>query len=137
MWTGNPVPNDYSDTNPRNNSTNNPNGKDASSFNNNLSDGGGNYDTNMVSRVVQLSIDWENHLVKDYRVYEIPKMYSRTRGSVQMFDEGVMLISYADQSIVGLYDFNDSQTVVEGKLYKNGKELFKATISTYRANAYK
>ena len=54
-----------------------------------------------------------------------------------MFDEGVLLISYADQSFIGLYDFNDESTVVRGKLLKNGKELFSAHKSTYRVHGYK
>lgn len=140
MWTGNVQAGNYIDVNPRNNYSNNPNGGSESAFLENKSDAGGAYDTHMISRVVQLSIDWENHLIKDYRVYEIPKQYSYTRSGAQMFDEGVLFISWADQRICGLYDFNDEQTEVENHVYKNGKELFKATVNAtgfYRVHGYK
>jgi len=135
MWTGEEATSNYNDQNPRNNYINNPNGNDDHSFMDSKSDGGA-YDERMVSRIVQLSIDWDNHLIKDYKVYEVEKKYSFTRSSVQMFDEGVLLISYADQSFIGLYDFNDESTVVRGKLLKNGKEL-SAHKSTYRVHGYK
>lgn len=140
MWTGNVQTGNYIDVNPRNNYSNNPNGGSEGAFLENKSDAGGAYDTHMISRVVQLSIDWENHLIKDYRVYIIPKQYSYTRSGAQMFDEGVLFISWADQRICGLYDFNDEQTEVENHVYKNGKELFKATINAtgfYRVHGYK
>lgn len=140
MWTGNAQTVNYIDINPRNNHSNNPTGGSEGSFLNSKSDNGGAYDTHMLSRVVQLSIDWDNHLIKDYRVYIIPKQYSYTRSGAQMFDEGVLFISWADQKICGLYDFNDEQAEVEGHLYKNGKELFKATINAtgfYRVHGYK
>ena len=54
-----------------------------------------------------------------------------------MFNEGILLISWADQGFVGLYDFNNETTITEGKLLKNGKELFSAQISSYRAHGYK
>ena len=140
MWTGNVQTVNYIDINQRNNYSNNPKGNDGSRFNENNSDNGGAYDTHMVSRIVQLSIDWENHLIKDYRVYIIPKQYSYTRSGVQMFDEGVLFISWADQKICGLYDFNDEQTEIENHVYKNGKELFKVTTDGtgfYRVHGYK
>lgn len=136
MWTGETPGGNYYDINPRNNYMNNPSGNDDHYFITSKSDGGA-YDEKMISRVVQLSIDWDNHIIKDYRVYEIPKKYSYTRSSVQMFDEGVLLISWADQSTCGLFDFNDEQTVVEGKLYKNGKMLFSAKSLSYRVHGYK
>ena len=140
MWTGNTPASNYIDINPRNNYSNNPTGGSEGYFLNSKSDNGGAYDTHMVSRVVQLSIDWENHLIKDYRVYIIPKQYSYTRSSVQMFDEGILFICWSDQQICGLYDFNDEQTEVESHIYKNGKELFKASITAggfYRVHGYK
>ncbi len=136
MWTGETPGGNYYDINPRNNYMNNPSGNDDHYFITSKSDGGA-YDEKMISRVVQLSIDWDNHVIKDYRVYEIPKKYSYTRSSVQMFDEGVLFISWADQSTCGLFDFNDEQTVVEGKLYKNGKMLFSAKSLSYRVHGYK
>lgn len=140
MWTDNSQTVNYIDVNQRNNYSNNPTANGESSFIASKSDDGGAYDTHMVSRVVQLSIDWENHLIKDYRVYIIPKQYSYTRSGAQMFDEGVLFISWADQRICGLYDFNDEQTEVENHVYKNGKELFKATVNAtgfYRVHGYK
>lgn len=135
MWTGEEATSDYCDINPRNNYVNNPNGNDDHQFVESKSDGG-TYDEKMVSRIVQLSIDWDNHLIKDYKVYEIPKKYSQTRGSVQMFTEGVLFVSWADQGCCGLYDFNDSSTTIEGRTYKNGRELFSAKIGSYRVHGY-
>lgn len=135
MWTGEEATSDYCDINPRNNYVNNPNGNDDHQFVESKSDGG-TYDEKMVSRIVQLSIDWDNHLIKDYKVYEIQKKYSQTRGSVQMFTEGVFFISWADQGYCGLYDFNDSSTTIEDKTYKNGRELFSAKIGSYRVHGY-
>lgn len=124
MWTGNGETTNYNDINERNNYQNNPNGNNDGKFVTNKSDNGGAYDTYMVSRVVQLSIDWDNHLLKDFRVYQIPKKYSYTRGGAQMFDEGVLLINWSDQKECGLYDFNDEQTEITGHTYKNGKEIW-------------
>lgn len=136
MWTGETSTSNYYDINPRNNYNNNPNGNNDTHFINSKSDGGA-YDEKMVSRVIQLSIDWDNHTIMDYRVYEISKKYSYTRSSVQMFDEGVLFISWADQDFCGIFDFNDKQTVVDGKLYKNGKMLFSSQKASYRVHGYK
>ena len=136
MWTGETPTGNYYDINPRNNYKNNPNGNNDHYFVTGKSDGGA-YDDKMVSRIVQLSIDWDNHIIKGYKVYEIPKKYSYTRSSVQMFNEGILFISWADQGFCGLFDFNNEQTVIEGNLYKNGKMLFSSTASTYRVHGYK
>lgn len=136
MWTGETSTPNYYDINPRNNYNNNPNGNNDTHFINSKSDGGA-YDEKMVSRVIQLSIDWDNHTIMDYRVYEISKKYSYTRSSAQMFDEGVLFISWADQDFCGVFDFNDQQTVVDGKLYKNGKMLFSSQKASYRVHGYK
>ena len=147
MWTNN-APElagniyNYNDINPRNNYENNPTAVSSGAFEESKSDGGGSYDTHMVSRIVQLSIDWDNHLIKDYKVYIIPKKYSSTASGVQMFDEGVLLIAWANQGFIGLYDFNDEQTQTEDKIYTNGKELFTAkrpqyTPGFYRIHGYK
>lgn len=124
MWTDTTPTSDYGDINRRNNAENNPTSAGVGHFDENKSDSGGAYDTHTISRVVQLSIDWDNHLIKDYRIYLIQKKYSLTRGSAQMFDEGVLLINWSDQRECGLYDFNDEQTEIENHLYKNGKELW-------------
>lgn len=136
MWTGETSTQDYYDINPRNNYNNNPNGNNDTHFINSKSDGGA-YDEKMVSRVVQLSIDWDTHTIMDYRVYEIPKKYSNNRSSVQMFDEGVLFISWTSQHFCGVFNFNDEQTVVDGKLYKNGKMLFSSQKASYRVHGYK
>lgn len=136
MWTGSSPVSNYDDLNPRNNYKNNPTANNEGRFVENKSDNGGNYDTRMVSRVVQISIDWDNHLVKDYRVYIIPKKYSSTRSSCQMLTEGLLLISWADSNECGLYDFNDEQTQINGKQYSNGKELFHMNKSSYRVHGY-
>lgn len=136
MWTGETSTNDYYDINPRNNYNNNPNGNNDTHFIDRKSDGGA-YDEKMVSRVVQLSIDWDTHTIMDYRVYEIPKKYSINRSSVQMFDEGVLFISWTSQHFCGVFNFNDEQTVVDGKLYKNGKMLFSSQKASYRVHGYK
>lgn len=136
MWTGSSPVSNYDDLNPRNNYKNNPTASNEGRFVESKSDNGGNYDTRMVSRVVQISIDWDNHLVKDHRVYIIPKKYSSTRSSCQMLTEGLLLISWADSNECGLYDFNDEQTQINGKQYSNGKELFHMNKSSYRVHGY-
>ena len=136
-WTGNGSDNLYDDINQRNNYKNNPTANNTSSYNgNNSSD---IYDSHTISRCVQISVDWENKLIKDFKVYQIKKRYSSTRGSAQMLDEGVILFNWADQNRCGLYDFNDPTTNVNGKLYENGKELFSChtnILGTYRLHLY-
>lgn len=135
MWTNNNETTNYIDINPRNNYQNNPTANNESAFVDNKSDSGGAYDTHMVSRVVQLSIDWENHLIKDYRIYVIPKKYSYTRSGAQMLEEGVLLINWTDAHECGLYDFNDEQTQVQNHTYTNGKELWHvANHNSYRVH---
>lgn len=113
----------YNSTNKHNNSSNNPNG------------------ANNVSRVVQVSIDWDNHLIKDYRVYVIPKMYSSEQGGATMYEEGVISISYSYQGTFGLWDFRTASTQVSGNVYTGAKQLFLGKYTSYgycyRANTYK
>lgn len=113
----------YNSTNKHNNSSNNPNG------------------ANNVSRVVQVSIDWDNHLIKDYRVYVIPKMYSSEQGGATMYEEGVISISYSYQGTFGLWDFRTASTQVIGNVYTGAKQLFLGKYTSYgycyRANTYK
>lgn len=137
MWTENGGTINYNDINSRNNQDNNPKGTGRGDFDVNKSDNGGAYDTHMISRVVQLSIDWDNHLIKDYKVYQISKKYAMTGSSARMFDEGVLLIDWANQAECGLYDFNDEQTHIEDHTYKNGKELWHVSgFNSYRINIY-
>lgn len=113
----------YNSTNKHNNSSNNPNG------------------ANNVSRVVQVSIDWDNHLIKDYRVYVIPKMYSSEQGGATMYEEGVISISYSYQGTFGLWDFRTASTKISGNVYTGAKQLFLGKYTSYgycyRANTYK
>ena len=112
----------YNSTNKHNNSSNNPNG------------------ANNVSRVVQVSIDWDNHLIKDYRVYVIPKMYSSEQGGATMYEEGVISISYSYQGMFGLWDFRTASTKISGNVYTGAKQLFLGKYNSYgycyRANTY-
>lgn len=136
-WTGNGSDNLYDDINQRNNYKNNPTANNTSSYNGGYSSD--TYDSHTISRCVQISVDWENRLIKDFKVYQIKKRYSSTRGSAQMLDEGVILFNWADQNRCGLYDFNDPTTNVNGKLYENGKELFSCytnILGTYRLHLY-
>ena len=124
MFTGtSEAPNSYNATNKHNNSSTNPNG------------------ANNVSRVVQISVDWDNHLIKDYRVYVIPKMYSSEQGGATMYEEGVISISYSYQGTFGLWDFRTASTQVSGNVYTGAKQLFLGKYTSYgycyRANTYK
>lgn len=136
-WTGNGSDNLYDDINQRNNYKNNPTANNTSSYHGGYSSD--TYDSHTISRCVQISVDWENKLIKDFKVYQIKRRYSLTRGSAQMLDEGVILFNWADQNMCGLYDFNDPTTNVNGKLYENGKELFSCytnILGTYRLHLY-
>ncbi len=104
-------------------------------------DGNESYAKYQHSRVIQISIDWENHKVMDYRVYYIPKMYSREQGGATMYDEGIISISYSYAGEFGLWDFTTGETEVSGHNYKGAKELFHGKYENYkicyRANTYK
>ena len=100
-----------------------------------------NYAQYTHSRVIQLSIDWENHKIMDYRVYYIPKMYSREQSGATMYDEGIISISYSYAGEFGLWDFTTDETEVSGHVYKGAKQLFLGKYDNYkncyRANTYK
>lgn len=139
-WTGaTHVSGGYNATNKNNNYTINPNGDGGSYLQSKDSDS--NYAKYTHSRVIQITIDWENHKVKDYRVYIIPKLYGRETCGAVMFDEGVICIAYGPQGIFGIWDFTTEETDVQGHIYTGAKEVFKAKYDTYRgcyrANAYK
>ena len=93
------------------------------------------------SRVIQISIDWENHKVMDYRVYYIPKMYSREQSGATMYDEGIISIAYSYSAEFGLWDFTTEETEISGNIYKGAKQLFLGKYDNYnfcyRANTYK
>lgn len=139
-WTGaTHVSGGYNATNKNNNYTINPNGDGGSYLQSKDSDS--NYAKYTHSRVIQITIDWENHKVKDYRVYIIPKLYGRETCGAVMFDEGVICIAYGPQGIFGIWDFTTEETDVQEHIYTGAKEVFKAKYDTYRgcyrANAYK
>ena len=100
-----------------------------------------NYAKYQHSRVIQLSIDWDNHKIMDYRVYYIPKKYSKEQGGATMYDEGIISIAYSYAGEFGLWDFTTEETEVSGHVYKGAKQLFfgkyENYIYCYRANTYK
>ena len=129
----------YNILNKNNNINNNPQGSGNYYLTN--KDGDENYAQYTHSRVIQLSIDWENHKIMDYRVYYIPKMYSREQSGATMYDEGVISIAYSYAGEFGLWDFTTGETEVSGHIYKGAKELFHGKYNgyriCYRANTYK
>lgn len=140
-WTGSAGTNNYNIRNQRNNISINPNGNEDYSYNRTKGTSDENYKKYMLSRVVQLSIDWDNHLIKDYRVYILPEMYSAEMGSVKMLDEGVLCISYSNSFKIGIWDFTTEETDISGHIYTNAKEVFYLDNTgggnLYRANPYK
>ena len=123
-WTADgPASSAYNSLNKRNNSHTNP----------------GN--TNNTSRIVQITIDWENHLVKDYKVYQITDKYSREQSGATMYEEGRLSIAYSYSGEFGLWDFTTEETQVEEKVYTGAKQLFHGKYDSYgvcyRSNTYK
>ena len=139
MWTGNTSNGMYNVTNKHNNISLNPNG-DGSHFLEEYTENE-KYAEYQHSNVIQVSIDWENHLVKDYRIYVVPKLYTQQQGGATMFDEGVVGISYSSEGTFGIWNFTTEETVVSGHTYRGAKEVFKAKYDTYRIcyriNAYR
>ena len=129
----------YNILNKNNNINNNPQG--SGNYYLTDKDGDESYAQYTHSRVIQLSIDWENHKIMDYRVYYIPKMYSREQSGATMYDEGVISIAYSYAGEFGLWDFTTEETEVSGHIYKGAKELFHGKYNgyrvCYRANTYK
>ena len=129
----------YNCLNKRNNSDINPKGDGGTYIPERESSEG--YAEHTYSRIVQLTIDWENHIIKDYRIYYIPKKYSREQSGVTMYDEGVMSIAYSYAGEFGLWDFTTDETEILGKVYKGAKQLFSGQYRSYRtcyrANTYK
>lgn len=139
-WTKNEyVANNYNVINKHNNILINPQGED--SYYLTSKDGDENYAKYTNSRVIQLSIDWENHKIMDYRIYYIPKKYSKEQCGATMYDEGIISIAYSYAGEFGLWDFTTEETEVSGHIYKGAKQLFLGKYDTYRtcyrANTYK
>lgn len=139
-WTGNNFSTSgYNVPNRNNNIDINPQGD--GSYYQESKDGNENYAKYQHSRVIQMSIDWENHKVMDYRLYYIPKLYSKEQGGATMYDEGIISIAYSYAGEFGLWDFTTGETEVSGHIYKGAKQLFLGKYDTptptYRANTYK
>lgn len=128
----------YNSMNKRNNSLINPEGDGRTYLSS--KDGDEAYAAHTYSRVVQLSIDWENHRIKDYRIYYIPKKYSQEQCGATMYKEGIISIAYAYATEFGLWDFTTEDTEVSGHVYKGAKQLFLGKYEKnggcYRANTY-
>ena len=139
MWTGTSGTGLYNATNKHNNITLNPNGDGSHYLEEYTSEDG--YEEYQHSNVVQMSIDWENHLIKDYRVYVVPKLYTQQQGGATMFDEGIVGISYSSEGTFGIWDFTTEETNITSHTYRGAKEVFKGKYDTYRIcyriNAYK
>lgn len=139
MWTGTSETGLYNATNKHNNITLNPNGDGSHYLEEYTSEDG--YEEYQHSNVVQMSIDWENHLIKDYRVYVVPKLYTQQQGGATMFDEGIVGISYSSEGTFGIWDFTTEETNITSHTYRGAKEVFKGKYGTYRIcyriNAYK
>lgn len=139
MWTGTSETGLYNATNKHNNITLNPNGDGSHYLEEYTSEDG--YEKYQHSNVVQMSIDWENHLIKDYRVYVVPKLYTQQQGGATMFNEGIVGISYSSEGTFGIWDFTTEETNITSHTYRGAKEVFKGKYDTYRIcyriNAYK
>ena len=139
-WTGNSyVNNAFNSENRRNNYGNNPQGGNYNYYNESLSSNA-KYKERTVSRVVQMSIDWESKKVVDYKIYVLPQMYSKEQCGATMYDEGILSIAYSYNGMWGLWNFNEDSELL-GHVYKGAKMLFQAQYSKhricYRANTYK
>ena len=131
-WTQNElVESQYNVLNKHNNILINPNGS-GSSYSSSKEDG--TYENYQVSRVIQLSIDWENHKMMDYKIYIVPKYYAQQAGGATMYDEGVILVNYSTKA--RLFDFTQEETNIQGHVYKGAKELYSLDNSSYRTNTY-
>lgn len=128
--------------NPRNNYTNNPkcNGWSYESANGNDED----YKAKTVSRIIQISIDWDNSKIVDYKIYEIPEYFSQEMCGATMLNEGILAIAFSYMGVWGVYDFISelgTTTIQTDKIYKGAKKLFEAKYDTlrycYRSNIYK
>lgn len=139
-WTNSEfVSGQYNTLNKNNNVNINPKG--AGNYYLTANDSDENYAKYTHSRIVQVSIDWENHKIMDYRVYYIPKLYSREQSGATMYDEGVISIAYSYAGEFGLWDFTTGETEISGHIYKGAKKLFHGKYSgyrvCYRVNTYK
>lgn len=128
--------------NPRNNYINNPkcNGWSYESANGNDED----YKAKTVSRIIQISIDWDNSKIVDYKVYEIPEYFSQEMCGATMLNEGILALAFSYMGVWGVYDFISelgTTTIQTDKIYKGAKILFEAKYDSlrycYRSNVYK
>ncbi len=128
--------------NPRNNYMNNPkcNGWSYESANGNDED----YKAKTVSRIIQISIDWDNSKIVDYKVYEIPEYFSQEMCGATMLNEGILALAFSYMGVWGVYDFISelgTTTIQTDKIYKGAEILFEAKYDSlrycYRSNVYK
>lgn len=128
--------------NPRNNYMNNPkcNGWSYESANGNDED----YKAKTVSRLIQISIDWDNSKIVDYKIYEIPEYFSQEMCGATMLNEGILAVAFSYMGVWGVYDFISelgTTTIQTDKIYKGAKILFEAKYDSlrycYRSNVYK
>lgn len=103
-----------------------------------------NYKDKTISRLIQISIDWENKKIIDYKIYKMPEYFSQEMCGATMLTEGVFAVSFSYMGIWGVYDFVSdlgTTTILSGKTYSGAKKLFEAKYDTYRycyrANVYK
>lgn len=102
------------------------------------------YKSKTISRLIQISIDWDRKKIIDYKVYEMPEYFSQEMCGVTMLTEGIFAVAFSYMGIWGVYDFVSeigTTTTLSGKKYSGAKKLFEAKYDTYRycyrANVYK
>ena len=101
------------------------------------------YKEKTISRFIQISIDWNNKKIIDYKIYEIPGYFSQEMSGATMLSEGIFAASFSYMGVWGVYDFVSelgTTTIQDGKIYKGAKTVFEAKYDNYRycyrANVY-
>lgn len=101
------------------------------------------YKEKTISRFIQISIDWDNKKIIDYKIYEIPGYFSQEMSGATMLSEGIFAASFSYMGVWGVYDFVSelgTTTIQDDKIYKGAKVVFEAKYDNYRycyrANVY-
>ena len=101
------------------------------------------YKEKTISRFIQISIDWDNKKIIDYKIYEIPEYFSQEMSGATMLSEGIFAASFSYMGVWGVYDFVSelgTTTIQNGKIYKGAKKVFESKYDAYRycyrANVY-
>ena len=101
------------------------------------------YKEKTISRFIQISIDWDNKKIIDYKIYEIQGYFSQEMSGATMLSEGIFAASFSYMGVWGVYDFVSelgTTTIQDGKIYKGAKVVFEAKYDNYRycyrANVY-